>query len=41
MASLVPISLGTRSNPSRHAKQAGNARLINCFAEEMGEEGKS
>lgn len=38
---LVPISLGTRSNPSRHAKQAGNARLINCFAEEIGEEGKT
>ncbi|CAN1724438.1 conserved protein of unknown function [Hyphomicrobium sp. 1Nfss2.1] len=38
---LVPISLGVRSNPSRHAKQAGNARLINCFAEEIGEEGKT
>jgi hypothetical protein len=38
---IVPISLGTRSNPSRHAKQAGNARLINCFAEEIGEEGKT
>ncbi|MFA5952246.1 MAG: hypothetical protein WC807_18415 [Hyphomicrobium sp.] len=36
----VPISLGVRSNPSRHAKQAGNARLINCFAEQIGEEGK-
>lgn len=41
MGNLVPISLGVRSNPSRHAKQAGNARLINCFAEEIGEEGKS
>lgn len=38
---LVPISLGVRSNPSRHAKHAGNGRLINCFAEEIGEEGKS
>ncbi len=41
MGELTPISLGIRSNPSRHAKQAGNARLINCFAEEIGEEGKS
>lgn len=38
---LVPISLGLRSNPSRHAKHAGNARFINCFAEEVGEEGKT
>jgi hypothetical protein len=41
MGTPVPISLGVRSNPSRHSKQAGNARLINCFAEEVGEEGKS
>lgn len=38
---LSPISLGTRSNPSRHSKQVGNARHINCFAEELGEEGKT
>jgi hypothetical protein len=41
MAEPVPISLGIRSNPARQSKQAGNARLINCFAEEIGEEGKS
>jgi hypothetical protein len=41
MGNPVPISLGVRANPSRHSKQAGNARLINCFAEEVGEEGKS
>jgi hypothetical protein len=41
MGTPVPISLGVRSNPSRHSKQAGSARLINCFAEEVGEEGKS
>jgi hypothetical protein len=41
MAEPVPISLGLRSNPARQSKQAGNARLINCFAEEIGEEGKS
>jgi hypothetical protein len=38
---VTPISLGLRANPSRHGKQAGNARLINCFAEEIGEEGKT
>jgi hypothetical protein len=38
---VTPISLGLRSNPSKHGKQAGNARLINCFAEEIGEEGKT
>jgi hypothetical protein len=38
---VTPISLGLRSNPSRHGKQAGNARLINCFAEEIGDEGKT
>jgi len=37
----TPISLGRRSNPSKYAKQAGNARHINCFAEELGEEGKT
>jgi hypothetical protein len=41
MGEPVPISLGLRSNPSRHNRQAGNGRLINCFAEEIGEEGKS
>jgi hypothetical protein len=41
MGQPTPISLGIRSNPARQSKQAGNARLINCFAEEIGEEGKS
>lgn len=40
MAEPVPISLGLRSNPARNS-QAGSARLINCLAEETGEEGKS
>ncbi len=34
-----PISLGTRSNPGRYG-QDGAARLINCYAEDAGEEGK-
>jgi hypothetical protein len=34
-----PISLGIRSNPGRD-KADGAARLINCYAEEAGEEGK-
>jgi hypothetical protein len=38
---LTPITIGLRSNPAKHGKQAGNARLINCFAEEIGEEGKT
>lgn len=41
MGTLTPIQLGTRSNPSRHSKQAGNARLINCFSEALGTEGKA
>lgn len=41
MGTLAPISLGLRSNPHRRNKQAGNARLINCFADELGGEGKS
>lgn len=40
MGEIVPLSLGIRSNPARN-RQAGNGRLINCFAEEQGEEGKS
>lgn len=36
-----PIALGVRSNPARQGKHGGNARLVNCFAEEVGEEGKS
>lgn len=41
MGEVVPISLGQRSNPHRSNRQAGAARLINCFAEEVGAEGKS
>lgn len=39
MGKIVPVSLGTRSNPARYA-QGGSARLINCYAESAGEEGK-
>ena len=37
---LLPISLGLQSNPARF-KQGGSAVLINCFAEQVGEEGKT
>lgn len=40
MGQIVPISLGLGSNPARKKFQAGAARLTNCFAEELGEEGK-
>jgi hypothetical protein len=40
MGTLQPLSLGVRSNPARD-EQAGNARLINMFAEEQGGEGKT
>lgn len=36
---LTPISLGTRSNPARQG-HAGAARLINCYAEDAGEDAK-
>lgn len=39
MGEPVPISLGLRSNPARE-RQAGYARLLNCFAEEQGEDAK-
>ena len=39
MGKLVPVSLGTRSNPARYA-QGGSARLINCYAEDAGGEAK-
>lgn len=35
----TPIALGMRSNPGR-ANADGAARLINCYAEDAGEEGK-
>ena len=36
---LTPISLGLRSNPGRH-EAISAARLINCYAEDVGDEGK-
>jgi hypothetical protein len=36
---IVPVQLGLRSNRGRFGVD-GAARLINCFAEELGEEGK-
>jgi hypothetical protein len=36
---LIPVSLGTTSNPARF-HQGGTARLTNCYAEQLGEEGK-
>jgi hypothetical protein len=36
---LIPVSLGTTSNPARF-HQGGTARLVNCYAEQLGEEGK-
>lgn len=40
MGTPTAISLGMRSNPARNS-QAGSARLINCYAEETGEDGKT
>lgn len=34
-----PVSMGARSNPGRDGA-AGGSRLINCYAEDAGEEGK-
>ncbi len=36
---VVPINIGVRSNPGRHGQDSA-ARLINCYAEEAGAEGK-
>lgn len=36
---ITPISLGTRSNPGR-AGAISAAQLINCYADDVGEEGK-
>ena len=38
MVDWTPIALGTGSNPGRDS-QAGQARLINCYAENAGEDG--
>lgn len=35
----IPLEIGTQSNYGRHG-QDGAARLINCYAEELGKEGK-
>lgn len=40
MPDPVPISLGTRTNPARN-QQAGNAQLVNCYAEELSQDGRS
>ncbi|MEQ8822752.1 MAG: hypothetical protein RIC14_00080 [Filomicrobium sp.] len=37
---IVPISLGMRSNRSRHGHEGGSG-FVNCYAENIGEEGKS
>jgi hypothetical protein len=36
---IVPLSLTNKSNPARF-KQGGSAQLINCYVEEIGQEGK-
>jgi hypothetical protein len=36
---IVPISLTNKSNPARF-KQGGSAQLLNCYVEEIGQEGK-
>lgn len=40
MGDIVPIALGVRSNRSRYGHE-GDARLINCYVEVIGEEGKT
>jgi hypothetical protein len=40
MGTPAPISLGSRTNPARN-QQAGNAQLINCFAEETSQDAKT
>ena len=36
---LVPVALAIRSNPAR-TKQAGTTSLVNCYVEQIGEDGK-
>ncbi len=36
---LVPIALGMTSNPGRYGPE-GAARLVNCYVEQLGEQGK-
>jgi hypothetical protein len=36
---LIPLELPTQSNPGRHTAD-GSVRLINCYAEQIGKEGK-
>jgi hypothetical protein len=40
MGEPVSISLGLRTNPARNP-QAGNCQLVNCFAEEISQDGKT
>lgn len=37
---IIPLALGNRSNRSRHGHEGGSG-LINCYAEDIGGEGKS
>lgn len=37
---IVPIALSNKTNPARY-KQGGSARLLNCYVETIGEEGKA
>lgn len=37
---IIPVELGRRSNRSRHGHE-GDARLVNCYAESLGAEGKA
>jgi len=39
MADLIPLALTSSSAPARF-RQGGNARIVNAFAEEIGEQGK-
>lgn len=39
MGKIVPVSLTQKSNPARF-KQGGAARLMNCYVETIGQEGK-
>lgn len=40
MGKIVPVALATGSTPARY-KQGGSAALVNCYIEEIGEEGKT
>jgi hypothetical protein len=40
MGAIIPVELGTTSNPARYP-QGGVASLLNCYVEKAGEEGKT